>query len=53
MMMRGIEKQAAVTETRFFTGEFRESAERRAEFLAGLRRDVPVPPRPRVPDLPE
>ena len=40
MMMRGIEKQAAVTETSFFTGEFRDSAERRAEFLAAVRSDV-------------
>ncbi len=40
-MMRGIEKQAAVTETSFFTGEFCDSAERRAEFLAAVQRGVP------------
>jgi len=50
MMMRGIEKQGALTETTFFTGEFRDSAERRAEFLEAVRKD---PPGPRVPDLPE
>jgi GTP cyclohydrolase I len=41
MMMRGIEKQGAVTETSFFTGVFRDSAERRVEFLTAVRRDVP------------
>jgi len=51
MMMRGIEKQAAVTETSFFTGEFRDSAERRAEFLAAVRSDVGGRPELRVPDL--
>jgi GTP cyclohydrolase IA len=50
MMMRGIEKQGALTETTFFTGEFRDSAERRAEFLQAVRKDGPGP---RVPDLPE
>jgi GTP cyclohydrolase I len=51
MMMRGIEKQAAVTETSFFTGEFRDSAERRAEFLAAVRSVAPGQPEPRVPGL--
>jgi len=51
MMMRGIEKQAAVTETSFFTGELRDSAERRAEFLAAVRRGAPGQPETRVPDL--
>ena len=50
IMMRGIEKQAAVTETSFFTGEFRDSAERRAEFLAAVRRDAPRRPESRVLD---
>ena len=51
MMMRGIEKQAAVTETSFFTGEFRDSAERRAEFLAAVRRGAPGQPETRGPEL--
>jgi GTP cyclohydrolase I len=53
MMMRGIEKQGALTETTFFTGEFRDSAELRAEFLDAVRRDPPGPPDLRVADLPE
>jgi GTP cyclohydrolase I len=44
------EKQAAVTETSRFTGEFRDSAERRAEFLAAVRGDVTGRPELRVPD---
>jgi GTP cyclohydrolase I len=48
--MRGIEKQAAVTETSFFTGEFRDSAARRAEFLAAVHRDPPRRPESRVLD---
>jgi GTP cyclohydrolase I len=53
MMMLGIEKQGALTETTFFTGEFRDSAERRAEFLDAVRKDLPGRSHLRVPDLPE
>ena len=53
MMMRGIEKQGAVTETSFFTGEFRDSAERKAEFLAAVRSGVPGRPEARDPGPPE
>jgi len=50
MMMRGIEKQSAVTETSFFTGEFRDSAERRSEFLNAVRRGAPAGLEMRIPD---
>jgi GTP cyclohydrolase I len=52
-MMRGIEKQGALTETAFFTGEFRDSAERRTEVLDAVRKDLPGRPDLRVPGLPE
>jgi GTP cyclohydrolase I len=48
MMMRGIEKQRAVTETSFFTGEFRDSAELRTEFLLAARKEGPRRPKTRI-----
>ena len=50
MMMRGIEKQAAVSETSFFTGERRDSAERRVDLLDAVRGDFTGHPELRVPD---